>query len=83
VTFLLVAVIAAGLWIVVDAGTGARTRAFAAWSLVTVMLAIGAAPLLLATGLASNADVGTIQRVSLGALNLWLLVLAVRQLRTT
>jgi hypothetical protein len=50
-------------------------------SLATVTLAIGAAALLIATGLANSGDVGTFQRVSLGALNVWLPVLAIRQLR--
>jgi hypothetical protein len=36
---------------------------------------------LIVSGLANSGDVGTFQRVSLGALNLWMLVLALRQLR--
>jgi hypothetical membrane protein len=80
-TFVLVAIGAAALWIVSDARPPARSIWFAALSLATVMLAIGAAPLLMATGMANGGDVGTFQRVSLGALNVWLLVLAIRQFR--
>jgi hypothetical membrane protein len=81
--FVLVATGAAALWVAVDARAPARSIWFSALSLASVTLAIGAAALLIATGLANSGDIGTFQRVSLGALNLWLLVLALRQLRPT
>jgi hypothetical membrane protein len=79
-THLLTALIASAVWIVISGRP--RSVWFSAFSLVTVALAIAAAPLLIASGAADGADVGMFQRFSLGALNLWVLVLAVRQLRT-
>ena len=69
------------MWVVISARTAGRSLWFSAFSLLTVTLAVAAAPLLIATGVANGADVGMFQRLSLGALNLWGLVLAVRQLR--
>jgi len=79
--FLLTAIAAAAVWVVISARTPGRSIWFSVFSLLTVALSIAAAPLLIAAGLADGADVGTFQRLSLGALNLWVLVLAVRQLR--
>ena len=79
--FVLAAIAAAALWVVIDARAPARSIWFVALSLATVALAIGTTPLLIVSGLAKSGDVGTFQRVSLGALNLWMLVLALRQLR--
>jgi hypothetical membrane protein len=79
--FVLVATGAAALWVVIDVRAPARSIWFSALSLATVTLAIGAPPLLIATGIANSGDVGTFQRVSLGTLNVWLLVLALRQWR--
>jgi|KBSSwiStaDraftv2_1062776.scaffolds.fasta_scaffold4527456_1 hypothetical protein len=59
------------------------SRWFSLWSLLTVTVALGAGSLLRRIGVAQVGDVGTIQRVSLGALNLWMLTLAVRHGRAT
>jgi hypothetical membrane protein len=79
--FLLTAIAAAAVWVVISARVPGRSISFSVFSLLTVALAIAAAPLLVGAGVADGADVGTFQRLSLGALNLWVLVLAVRQLR--
>jgi uncharacterized protein DUF998 len=80
-THLLAAISASAVWIVISGRAPRRSVWFSVFSLVTVAIAIAAAPLLIATGAADGADVGMFQRFSLGALNLWILVLAVRQLR--
>jgi hypothetical protein len=83
VTALLVAVAACAVLVVVDARGPVGSRWFSLWSLLTVTVALGAGSLLRRIGVAQVGDVGTIQRVSLGALNLWMLTLAVRHGRAT
>jgi hypothetical protein len=80
VTALLIAVTACVVWVIIDARGPRRSLWYSAWSVVTIALAIGAGSLLRRTGIAEVGDVGTIQRLSLGALNLWVLGLAVRQI---
>jgi len=68
---------AALTWSVAAPQTFGRRRVWFRWySLVSLVLAVAAPPLLIGVGVATSGDVGLFQRVSFGILNVWIFVFA-------
>jgi len=74
--YVMTLMVAVVVWMIASATHPRPSIWFAVYSLVTVVAAIGAAPALIAAGIATPADVGLFQRAMLGTLNAWILTLA-------
>jgi len=74
--YVMTLILAAVMWMVASVTRPTRSIWFSLYSLVTVVAATTAASALIATGIATAADVGLFQRAMLGVLNVWILTLA-------
>jgi hypothetical protein len=74
--YVMTLILAVVVWMVASVTRPRRSIWFSLYSLVTVVAAITVAPVLIAAGIATAADVGLFQRAILGSLNIWILAFA-------
>jgi len=74
--YLLTLSLAVAAWMIASVRGRRSSLWFGVYSLVTVVAAVAAPFALIRTGIAAAGDIGLLQRVSLGVLNIWMLAFA-------